>query len=345
VSDYNSVIDRFSADGGDTVIGLGAWQGLGYDAHSFVATPAQHFLVPGTDFHLLDTSPALDAGTAAGAPAADLDGNPRPVGAGFDLGAYERQLLECGDGGIDPGEQCGEPGLACSDPCTPCVQCICAATPTTCGDGQVCGSEACEDDGDCGGGLVCQGCQCVNPPVCASGIVLARPRLALRASPARIKVRGEAVIPEPWTGIDPPANGIRIVVEALAGAGGIDAVLPPGARWTAKGRKWTYRDATGSVAGITKAIVQDRRPRVAGFARVIVKGRGGTLVLPDPSSQVRTTVVLGTASSARRSCGTARAARRRAVAAMRRGSCAASVASPRRGLVVLQEEAPHVLAR
>jgi Right handed beta helix region len=294
VSDYNSVIDRFSVDGGDTVLDLAAWQALGYDAHSFVATPAQHFLVPGSDFHLLDTSPAIDAGTPAGAPPADLEGNPRPVGGGFDLGAYERQLLECGDGGIDPGEQCGEPGLACSDPCTTCIQCICAATAATCGDGLVCGTEACEHDADCGAGLVCQGCQCVNPSACGSGIVLGRPRLSLRASPARIKVRGEAVVPEPWTGIDPPANGIRIVVDAVAGGGGFDVTLPPGARWTAKGRKWSYRDPLGSVGGITKAIVQDRRTQQPGLARVIVKGHGGTLVLPDASA-TRTTIVLGSA--------------------------------------------------
>src|SRR5262249_34524201 len=149
---------------------------------SFLATPTDHFLIPGSDFHLLATSPAIDAGVgiAAGAPSFDLDGNPRPVGAGVDLGAYERQLLHCGDGNVDPGEQCGEPGLGCADACTTCVQCICALKPTTCGDGVVCGAEQCEQDADCAGGLVCRGCQCVNAPVCGSGIVLAHPRQNLR---------------------------------------------------------------------------------------------------------------------------------------------------------------------
>jgi len=293
VSDYNSLMDRLSGDGDATVIGLAAWQGLGYDAHSFVATPAQHFLVPGGDFRLLATSPAVDAGTAAGAPAADLDGNPRPVGAAVDLGAYERQLLECGDGGVDPGEQCGEPGLGCADGCTTCVQCICAATPGTCGDGIVCGGEACEDDADCSGGRVCQGCQCVNPPACASGTALVKPRQTLRAAPARIKLRADAVIPEPWAGIDPPANGIRVVVDSPTGPGGFDATLPGGAAWTAGTRRWTYRDPLGAVAGITKAVVQDRRPRVSGLVRVVVKGRGESLALPDVVA-ARTTLVVGT---------------------------------------------------
>jgi hypothetical protein len=292
VSDYNSVMDRFSTDGGDSVIGLAAWQALGYDAHSFVATPADHFLVPGSDFHLLATSPAVDTGTSAGAPAFDLEAAPRPVGAAVDRGAYERQLLECDDGGIDPGEQCGEPGLACSDPCTTCVQCICAVTPTTCGDAVVCGDEACEADGDCAGGLVCQGCQCVNPAACASGIVLAKPRMVLRAVPARIKVIGEATLPEPWIGVDPPANGMRVVVDALAGAGGFDVTLPAGAAWTTAKRRWIYRDPLGLAGGITKAIVQDRRARTPGLVRVIVKGRGASLVLPAPDD-ARTTIVVG----------------------------------------------------
>jgi hypothetical protein len=34
-------------------------------------------------------SPVIDAGTCAGAPATDIDGDPRPSGAGCDMGADE----------------------------------------------------------------------------------------------------------------------------------------------------------------------------------------------------------------------------------------------------------------
>jgi hypothetical protein len=41
------------------------------------------------DLHLQGTSPCIDEGTAAGAPSVDLDGDPRPSGDGYDMGAYE----------------------------------------------------------------------------------------------------------------------------------------------------------------------------------------------------------------------------------------------------------------
>ena len=42
-----------------------------------------------TDFYLTEGSPCIDAGTAEGAPPEDIEGNPRPVGAGYDMGAFE----------------------------------------------------------------------------------------------------------------------------------------------------------------------------------------------------------------------------------------------------------------
>ena len=41
------------------------------------------------DYHLKAISPAIDAGTAIGAPETDFDGNARPQGNGYDIGAYE----------------------------------------------------------------------------------------------------------------------------------------------------------------------------------------------------------------------------------------------------------------
>lgn len=41
------------------------------------------------DYHLKNGSPAIDKGTSIGAPELDLEGNKRPQGSGFDIGAYE----------------------------------------------------------------------------------------------------------------------------------------------------------------------------------------------------------------------------------------------------------------
>ncbi len=43
------------------------------------------------DFHLDEGSPAIDAGSADGAPAADFDGVPRPQRAGYDIGVHEKR--------------------------------------------------------------------------------------------------------------------------------------------------------------------------------------------------------------------------------------------------------------
>jgi parallel beta-helix repeat protein len=91
-SDYNAVMDRFTPDDNNFQT-LAQWRtSTGQDQHSFVATEAGLFADPSNhDFTLSPTSPAIGAGAVAPQqpPAYDLLGNPRPQGAGFDLGAYE----------------------------------------------------------------------------------------------------------------------------------------------------------------------------------------------------------------------------------------------------------------
>jgi hypothetical protein len=70
----------------------GAWTTYsGQDASSVVVTSlAELFVDPaGYDLHLLASAAAVDAGTAIGAPSEDYEGNPRPRGSGWDIGAYE----------------------------------------------------------------------------------------------------------------------------------------------------------------------------------------------------------------------------------------------------------------
>ncbi len=89
-SDYNVLMDRLSADGNDTVISLATWQAMGYDQHSLLSTPAQLFEnLAANDYHLSSTSPAIDKGASLSDVPTDLEGQPRPSGAAYDVGAYE----------------------------------------------------------------------------------------------------------------------------------------------------------------------------------------------------------------------------------------------------------------
>jgi parallel beta-helix repeat protein len=90
-SDYNTVVNRFSIDDGDTNMSLAGWQALGYDTHSVVSTPASLFVNPAVnDYHLKSGSTAVDAGTSLAEVTQDLDGIPRPQGTAYDTGCYER---------------------------------------------------------------------------------------------------------------------------------------------------------------------------------------------------------------------------------------------------------------
>jgi len=105
--DNNAVMDRFTTDGGDTVLTLAEWQQqTGLDMHSFVATPDVLFVDAGADnYQLAATSPALDTGETRADVPTDIAGIGRPQGAGFDVGAYERPVAQ-GDeifaDGFDP---------------------------------------------------------------------------------------------------------------------------------------------------------------------------------------------------------------------------------------------------
>jgi hypothetical protein len=46
-------------------------------------------VLPGRDWHIAPASPARDSGTCAGALPVDFEGDPRPSGAGCDVGIDE----------------------------------------------------------------------------------------------------------------------------------------------------------------------------------------------------------------------------------------------------------------
>ena len=72
-------------------IDSGAWAiATGQGEGDLTDNPLFNAGLPDLDFHLQDGSPAIDAGTSTGAPSEDIESSPRPQGAGYDIGAYER---------------------------------------------------------------------------------------------------------------------------------------------------------------------------------------------------------------------------------------------------------------
>ena len=143
---------------GTPYTGFAAYQaGSGQDAHGLFADP--QLLAPGSgDPHVRASSPAVDAGDPAFAPApgeTDIDGAPRVTGGRVDIGADE---ATCGDGTLDPGELCDDANA------TDCDGCDSTCTPSaTCGNGIVCAPEAC-DDGNLAAGDCCSPTCTLDPP-------------------------------------------------------------------------------------------------------------------------------------------------------------------------------------
>jgi hypothetical protein len=90
-SDYNTVMNRFTTNDGDTILTLAQWrQQTRLDAHSFVATPAQLFVdASHNDYRLSPSSLAINRGATLAEVTTDIVGVMRPQGPAYDIGAYE----------------------------------------------------------------------------------------------------------------------------------------------------------------------------------------------------------------------------------------------------------------
>ncbi len=92
-SDYNVLNDKMSASGDGSAITLAAWQALGFDNNSLLADAlVSIFENPGSNIYQLATnSQAIDSGTdlVSSIVTIDINGDTRPNGMGYDIGAYE----------------------------------------------------------------------------------------------------------------------------------------------------------------------------------------------------------------------------------------------------------------
>ena len=290
--------------------GFSAWKsGSGNDANSIFIDPA-FVNVAVDDFHLLSSSPAVNAGEALGEAAIgteDVDGDDRVNGWAPDLGADE--ITQCGDGNIDATEQCDDGNLIDGDGCDS------NCTHTGCGNTIVTGAEQCDDgntaSGDCCSGACnfeFSGSPCVDGNECTSidqcdgaGICLgfAVPDLAClepdagsRGSQLKISVRGGTRDKLGWKwgkgttvalgALGDPTATDEFAFCVLVDTGAqstvfLDAAAPAGARWALKGStKLQYKDASLSPDGLRK-IQFSAGP--AGKSKAKVQGKGAALAI------------------------------------------------------------------
>ena len=91
-SDYNIVVNSMSTMGDGSSVPFATWQGYGYDENSMLAGALSDiFIAPGSDYHLIENSQAIDSGngTFAYGIDEDIENTARPQGIQHDIGAYE----------------------------------------------------------------------------------------------------------------------------------------------------------------------------------------------------------------------------------------------------------------
>jgi cysteine-rich repeat protein len=290
--------------------------GTGQDDASVFANPV--LVDPETgDFHLADGSPAIDAGNPAFVPdpgETDLDGELRMTGGRVDIGGDEVNQ-SCGDGVLDPGEECDDGNPADGDGCDS------NCTATGCGNGVVTPGEACDDrntlDGDCCSGT-CQlepddtscddGQLCTTTDVCSGGVCVGAeapaPLCRLPTGPGRSRLlvkdaedprsdrlvwrwtRGQetslADFGDPSSSTsyafcvyDSSGGSPSLLLETSAPAGGSCGGKPCWQTIPAGG--FRYADRAGTPDGLVRLLL---RTGSSGAARIVIRGKGA--FLPEP---------------------------------------------------------------
>jgi len=318
--DYNLWFTGGGASGaeftwnGTLYTGFDAYRaGTGADADSLFADPL--LVAPdGGDVHLPPGSPAINAGDPAFVPGAgevDLDGTARVNGPRVDIGADEATI--CGNGVVEPPEQCDDGNLVDSDGCDS------NCTPTGCGNGIVTAGEECDDGntaaGDCcapdcyfetAGSPCDDGNPCTAPDTCntgaCSGAETPAPTCRSAAASSFVVKRGTTSrrnqLTWKWSQGDAttladfgdPVGGTTSYTLCLYDTSGgtpslrLRAALPSGGTcgrrpcWKPSGMSaLRYRDRERTWSGIASALL---RAGPQGTAGVTVKAAGPNLLPP-----------------------------------------------------------------
>lgn len=160
----------------------------------------------------------------------------------------------CGNGTVDPGEECDDGNAIDGDGCT--------ASCTICGNGVVAPAEDCDDgnvaDGD-GCSAACLADCPSSPPVgCTeartSSLVMKDMSLSSRLVDWKWS-RGDATSKADFG--TPRSKGAWVACLWSAGSLATSARIPAGPAWQEKTKGWIYKDARGAWDGATKALLQE----------------------------------------------------------------------------------------
>jgi cysteine-rich repeat protein len=213
------------------------------------------------------------------------DGN-RVSGDGCSGGC---RLEVCGNRLVDPGEDCDDGNAEVGDGCTP------SCTAEVCGNGVLDAGEGCDD----GNAEVGDGCT----PACEAErcAILTRyqhswtkARLVVKgdAAKARLKLKGDFAVAGALAP-NPASDGLHLVFEDEAQRVTYEVMVPGGPAWTERGGRFRYKDPTGALGGIRKAVLRMKGRGDRTDVKVAVAGKGAGYPTSPAGRPSRITVVAG----------------------------------------------------
>ncbi len=180
----------------------------------------------------------------------------------------------CGNGTVDPGEECDDGNAIDGDGCT--------AACTICGNGVVAAAEDCDDgnlqDGDGCSASCLADCPTSPPAGCAgagtSSITMKDMSLGTRLVDWKWS-RGDATSMADMG--SPRTKGAWVGCLWSAGSLAMSARIPAGPAWQEKPRGWAYKDTRGTWAGATKVLLQEG---IAGRSKAQLQLKGVRVPMP-----------------------------------------------------------------
>jgi cysteine-rich repeat protein len=165
----------------------------------------------------------------------------------------------------------------------------------SCGDGQVQPGEQC-DDGNTVSGDGCNS-QCRLECGTIARAQLALGKLDTPSGDETLSFQGMLTLPAPVSpALDPLANGVRLQIDAAGTV--FEMTVPGGNGWMANKSRtvWTYRNKTPTApGGIIKVVIRDKSAVAAGLVKFAVNAKAGSFAVASADPAVIARVIIAPA--------------------------------------------------